>query len=229
MDIRIATCVFGRPEITRAFLHHLNYLREESGLKLPVSIAYSTQEDLAVLREFCTKDDHLIRIDNKPIGRKWNELFKAIIRDTKQTHILGVGSDDFLNVDYLKYLSENECHHCGVNRFLIYSPMHKRLVEHEFKSPVFKLTGGGRLLSYEAVRKVFERCNLYATDLNAGLDNNSEMALRNVGFAPTVIDFDGYAFVDVKSMDNIHKFEEFANNSDVDFEVLEQIMPNVSF
>lgn len=223
MDIRIVTCIHGREEITKAFLHHLEYLRQETGLELPLSVAYSTDED----GELLDNVDHILKVENKPIGRKWNELIKAVLADTKETHYIGVGSDDFLNVEYLEYLAENPEHHAGVNKFLIYSPMHKRLVEHTFNNPVFKLTGGGRMVSYEAARKVYEKTNLYAPDLNGGLDNNSELALRNAGYKPTLIDFDGYAFVDIKSLENIHKFEEFANDADVDMSILEEIMPNV--
>jgi len=227
MDIRLVTCVYKRPEITRAFLHHLEWLREETELELPISIAYSNDEDLKVIEESEVENIHLVRLGNNPVGKKWNDLYKAVIADTTESHFVGIGSDDFLNAEYLKSLTPH--HHAGVDSFLIYSPMHRKVVRHDLSRSPFVLTGAGRMLSREAVETIFlQRHDLYCVKLNGGLDNNSELVLKKHGFQPVLLSFEN-AFVDVKSETNIHSFEEFEVNDEASYSLLSEIMPNVRF
>ena len=225
MALRLATCVYKRPEITKAFLHHIEWLREETGLELPLSVAYSNNEDLALL------DDsyHLIELPNFTVGNKWNELYKAIYKEKTESHIIGIGSDDFLSAEYINYLENNRYHHAGVDNFLIYSPMHGKVVEHNLSRSPFVLTGAGRMISREALSTIFDKGkDLYCVKLNGGLDNNSELVLKKHGFDPTLLDFKN-AFVDVKSQTNIHSFDEFAVNDEASYSLLSEIMPNVTF
>lgn len=226
MDLRIVTCVHGRHEVLKAFLHHIEWLRNETGYALPISVAYSDDADFDLIKD-C---DHVLKIENNPVGRKWNELFKAVHYETCDSHFMCLGSDDFLNANYLNTVHPHtELDHFGVDSGIFYSPMHSKAVEFKVTNPNFKLIGAGRVISRKVLDAVFfNNKNLYEPRLNKGLDNNSEAVMKKHGFEPVLLDF-RHAFIDVKTKENIHSFDEFNHCESVELDLVNEIMPSVSF
>ena len=193
---------------------------------MPISVAYSNDKDFELIKD-C---DQVIKIENNPVGNKWNEIFKAVFAYTEESHLMCLGSDDFLNANYLSLVHENDhLDHFGVDNGYFYSPQHKQAVEYKVTNPHFKLIGAGRVISRKVLHTIFSKGkNLYEPILNKGLDNNSELVMKKHGFEPTVLDFKG-AFVDVKTSENIHSIDEFNGFESVDIEEIKALMPNVSF
>lgn len=229
MDLRLATCIHGRIEITKAFLWHIDYLREVTGFELALSVCYSDPKDLEALKDEIHLINHLTQYENQPLSNKWNHLMYRVLKETSEKHIMQLGSDDFLNPDYVSLMAQNDFDHAGVNEFIVYSPQRKKATMHKMEGLPFKLTGGGRVLSRKALKKVFNNGQMYDKGLSSGLDNNSEFNLNLAGFKPVLVEFEN-AFIDVKSEgNNIHGFDEFAQKEFVYLELIEQLIPHTTF
>ena len=259
MVIRIFTCIWKRPEVAKAFMWHLNYLRDETGLELPISIAYSSDDDLQALKDsgLISKNDHLIKLPNAPLGDKWNGLVESML-ELPFDYAIQIGSDDFMSAEYVMHLHENPCSHGGVNEYYAYSPIHNKAVRTKYEDTHYKIKGAGRIFSrkalltgYRDLYKCIKKCYQYdegghyyvdkkdAANLVAkgvlslvkgytkyklwdsiphGLDNNSEDRLRKSNYRVTVYDFDKPQITELKSLVNIHPFEEFQGQQEVDVE-----------
>lgn len=219
--MRIFTLIHGRHEVTKAWFWHIEYLRKVCKIKFNISVCYSDESDLELIKNFCTKDDQVIQAPNNPVSYKWRTLVSSMLKNTKDKKFIQTGSDDFMTPLLLDTLSKQKEDYVGIDRCYIYSPERNKAVEWQFKSQSNKLIGAARLFS----RKALEQVDIFDFKADKGLDNLSENKLYFAGIKPKLIQFDSPQVVDVKiESENIHSFDEFENCKPVSVDLVKEIL-----
>ena len=226
--MRIFTCIHGRRELTRAFFWHLEYLRERTGLDLPISLCYSDNEDFEAIEEFIREQDSAVKYPNTFLGDKWNYLTSNMIKTHKDDYYLCVGSDDFLSVDYVIKANKTKVDFAGTNSLYFYNMHTNEAIDFYYKHPVWKTFGAGRIYSHKLLKKY--NGELWDKKQQKGLDNHAEKMLYHDGVICELISFDKIQIVDVKGFENIHSFEEYKHlGNKVEADKVLSLMPNISF
>lgn len=149
--IRIITAVHGRQEVVQAFFWQLEYLRKETGLKLPITVAYSDDEDLNVIQEYLTDDCEAIKTPNKPLSEKHNQMLRAASRKKGWKCLLHLGSDDLVSAEYIRVIAGLKLDHkvYGVNDLYFYNLPTKTLKRFEYSG--LNIVGCGRVFPRSVV------------------------------------------------------------------------------
>lgn len=153
MDIRIFTCLHGRPEITRVFFEHLIKLRRELRMRLPVTFAYTKKSDFEAAEPYLTNQCEAVQCENKPISFKHNKAMTAAINRADFTHILHLGSDNLVTSDYMKALKNHkDVDFAGVQKLYFIEPSTRKALKSHYVKQKY-LLGAGRVMSLKALRK----------------------------------------------------------------------------
>jgi hypothetical protein len=147
---------------------------------------------------------------NYPLGKKKNYGLKAA-SEYQFDYLLEIGSDDIITNElldqYLNYFGYNEFF--GISDIAYIeseSGECRRLISHS------TTYGAGRCISREILEKA--KWKLWKDDLNRGLDNDSTRKINNLGYKFTKVEpLDQPCLIDVKSQENIWKFNYFLGQS----------------
>lgn len=158
-QIRILTAVHGRQELVAGFFWQLRYVREATGLALPVSVAVSTQDDFHFVTEpknkFLTEACNVVKVPNEPLTEKHNAGLRAAINEKDWDYLLQLGSDDLVSEDYVSLLSNlemrSDCVY-GVNNMYFYNLHTLKMQEFTYAKDI--VLGAGRVIP----RALLERC-----------------------------------------------------------------------
>lgn len=154
--IRIATCVEGRQNITEGFLMQIEYLREATGMELPLSIAASEDKDIDLItghpawKESCS----IVQTPNDPLSEKHNKMLQCAMREKDWDVLIHLGSDDLMSAEYVTKISELEIEPntvYGVNEMYFYNAASLQMMRFKYKGVT--MLGAGRVLP----RKVLEQ------------------------------------------------------------------------
>ena len=218
MEILCLTASFNRPYITQIFLEGMK--------RLGISV-YGTCSDVnsrRLYRDYDVKGYSFI--PNTPLGRKWNWGAEDALQFTSWTHLLISGDDNVYGDAILeKFDQHKKKDFIGLRNLYFMEPESMRAVKFRYEEDKpRKVVGAGRLLSRRAVEKASRSKDsfgggfcLWDNTLNSGLDRSADMSLFEAGYFPYAIDGDEYLMVDIKSSQNIWKFDQFAENDPVDF------------
>ena len=155
--IRLMTCVQGRKEITLAFLWHLAYLRKETGLELPITIAVSDEDDYDLIMEdktLLTEKCNVIKTPNNPVSEKHNQMLRAAYREPDWDAVIHVGSDDLMTVEYVKHVAEMKLDQntvYGIKTMLFYNVVQDKLRKFTYKG--VRQLGAGRVFPRKVIDK----------------------------------------------------------------------------
>src|SRR5690348_247773 len=199
--ILIYLAVWKRPEITELCFHGIKRLQTHPDFSIQALAVISEPEMIPLCEKYGIA---WVMYKNEPLGEKKNfGLQKA--KEFESDYLMEIGSDDLvlneLLDDYKKYI--------GLDFFGISDAAYINSETGECRRLISKSTyGAGRMIS----RKALEKCNwvLWNDVLNRGLDNNSVFALQRKGIEykrVSPMEFPG--IIDVKSQDNIWKFNYY--------------------
>ncbi len=154
--LRILTCVHGRHGSLQAFFWQIESLRKASGYELPVTLAYSDDEDYEFMQEqgFLTDNCQAVKAPNEPLSEKHNEALRAAMKITgknKWTHLLHLGSDDLLGLDYLSYVALNPFDYAGVSSLFFFNPSVRKMAYYKYKNRT--IIGAGRVMSRRVLKQ----------------------------------------------------------------------------
>lgn len=149
--IRVITAVHGRQEVVSAFFWQLEYLRAETGLKLPITVAYSDDEDLEHISEHLTEHCEAVKTPNEPLSEKHNQMLRSAARVKDWDCLLHLGSDDLVSLDYIRFISEMKLEHkvYGISELYFYNLPTKTL--RIFKYEGISVVGAGRVFPRSVV------------------------------------------------------------------------------
>ncbi len=203
MKLGILSALWGRPELTRLFLDRMEHLKNELGV-VPGVVGSDNQ-----FREDCEKrgvlyTDHI----NKPLGLKWNHGIK-LFQDTDVTHIMILGSDDFVSDDFIEFSMEfaEDKDFTGCLDMYMYGAHPKRRGWRQlfyFRYPGL-LVGPGRVYS----RRIIDGMNWkpWGSNRNSGLDGSIAKSVKMLGGHVKKKSFimkdEGLFMVDIKTSGNI--------------------------
>jgi hypothetical protein len=196
--ILIYLAVWKRPEITEICFQGIERLR-----KFGVDcLAVISEDDMIPLCEKYGID--WVFYKNNPLGEKKNAGLK-VAKDLEWDYILEIGSDDIL----LDEIFELYANHMGVEDFFgVKDIAFINSDDGHCRRFTSKVTfGAGRMMS----RKVFEAINwvLWPNEVHLGLDNSSVAKITNAGFKYKQVQCNTPVVIDIKSEQNIWKFNYF--------------------
>lgn len=229
--MRLFTCIHGRRDLTRAFFWHLQDLRERTSLDLPINVCYSDKEDFEAVEEFIREQDSIIQYSNNLLGDKWNYLVANMIKTHPSEKYMSLGSDDFISAEYIMKANDYDGQFAGTADVYFYNMFTDKAISFSYVHPICKTLGAGRVFSHSLLHDVYLDSNLWNPMQQQGLDNYSEKFLyRRYGIKPDIISFNEPQIVDVKTYENIHKFEEYEERGqELPSEKVLSLMPKVSF
>lgn len=143
--IRIITCIHGRHEVVRCFFWQLEYLRKETKLPLPITVAYSDDEDFEVIKDFLTEKCEAVKTPNNPLSEKHNQMLRTAARRKDWNCLIHLGSDDLMSAEYVIKVSELKLDTAvyGVNELYFYNLPADTLKIYKYEG--VKLLGAGRI------------------------------------------------------------------------------------
>lgn len=194
MKILFYLAVWRRPEITEICFIGLKRLMNYTGGE---SLAVISEESMIPL---CEKYDIMwVMHENLPLGRKKNFGLKESLK-IEWDYVIELGSDDLIKNElidlYKPFFGTEEFITVGSLAFINSKTGACRWIKS--KSPY----GLGRALS----RKVVESVKVYPDGLNRSLDKNVLFNLANNGIVPKRIDVQSPLTIDIKSDENIWKY-----------------------
>lgn len=200
--ILIYLAVWKRPEITELCFRGIKRLQQHPDFEIE-ALAVISEESMIPL---CEKYGiHWVMYKNDPVGEKKNFGLKKA-KEFQFDYLMEIGSDDLvlneLLDDYKNYVGKYEF-------FGISDCAYINSETGECRRLTSKSTyGAGRMISHKSL----ERANwyLWKDRLNKGLDNDSVFALQRKGIMyQRVKPLEFPCVIDVKSKDNIWKFNYF--------------------
>lgn len=197
MKIALLTTLWARPAVERAMLeHHLRLMRRAIGGVAWHAVVASSPPWTSAYAPLL--NDPLVRhveVENQPLGAKHNAALARVDADT--THVLVMGSDDFLSEDLMRALgreAKNGATHVGlldcyfVNRLersVLYWPGYAGTRREG------EVIGAGRLIALDVIRRAGGWPPGLAKGLDAGLRDNLRAAKQPRARAATMTELGG--------------------------------------
>ena len=150
--LRIFAAFHGREYVTRLFINHIKWLREQSDLPLPITAVCSDEADWLLLNDLLdAPGDKLVQAPNYPVSQKHNIGMQALLSHATETHVLHLGSDDLISLEFLErihaerpdYAGLNGCHFADLKT-------HKAVFYKYYRNDII---GAGRVMSIEMLRQ----------------------------------------------------------------------------
>lgn len=154
IHIAVMMAVHGRIELTLQSIFHIEELILDLTGKLPeVFTACSTDDEERELKDAgCT----VVKCDNFPVSEKHNQMLNLAMGGAEWTHILHLGSDNFVTKLYLKKIIQaaKDGHAIiGTPNLSVIRPNQKRAVHFSYINGPNGIMGAGRLFSRELLNK----------------------------------------------------------------------------
>lgn len=201
--VLIYTAVWKRPHITELCFVGINRLKQHPKYSIEALSVISEESMIPLCEKYGI---NWVMYKNDPLGEKKNFGLKKA-KEFDFDYLMEIGSDDLilneLLDDYLKYIGKSDFFGISDAAYINSETGEcRRLISRH------STYGAGRMIH----RSVLEKCNwtLWGDKLNKGMDNNSVLNLQRKGISytkATVMEFPGV--IDVKSQDNIWKFNYF--------------------
>lgn len=200
--ILIYLAVWKRPKITELCFRGIDRLKSHPDFDISALAVISEESMIPLCDQYGVK---WVMYKNEPLGEKKNFGLKAA-QKMDFDYLMEIGSDDLV----LNELLDDYKRVIGKSQFFgISDAAYINSETGECRRLISRSTyGAGRMISRDALEKV--GFNLWYDHLNRGMDNNSVSALNRKGvpyFRVAPMDFPGV--IDVKSQDNIWKFNYF--------------------
>ena len=162
MRVGVLMAVQGRIELAAASIKHtVKTIKTATGLKeVPLFVAYSDEEDGSYLKAQGIEESSLVQVENDPLSAKNNAMLNLAMKAKGWTHLLLMGSDNFLTPSYISDLQEASKEGfdvIGTPSLAVVRPNSKKAVHHDYSLASGRIMGAGRLFS----RKFLERCKGY--------------------------------------------------------------------
>ena len=230
MKICIITAMWKRPHVWNMFKRGVERLREIEGLEVVVSVTGSERDRSKAL----CREDWIIYTEfpNNPLGAKMNQA--AIqSKQTNADYYLLLGSDDVVGTDlmklYLKYIEQGydyiyllDCYFYDIQRKCgLYWGGYR--MKHNYAHPL----GAGRLLSKSLMEKLNYQC-WHDVKLSGLLDqamNEKMVQIRPKSRAIHCLS-EGVFILDIKSEENMTKFDLWDNTVTFDGKYLYHKLPH---
>ena len=226
MKLGILSTLWHRPQLTELFLDRLEHLKEELDC---VPVVVGTED---MFKSDC-EDRGITYLDftNRPLGRKWNHGIRAF-KDLDVTHIMILGSDDFVSDDFIRFQMEfsKDKDFTGCKDLYMFGANTKRRGFGQLFYFRYKgfLVGPGRVYS----KRIVELMNYtpWNVNRNAGLDGSITKSVRLLGGTVKRGSFlmldEGLFMTDIKSLVNISGIPGGAKPIEDNFEeLLKQHLP----
>ena len=220
VKLGILTALWGRPKLTVLFLKRLQALSAKFGITcVAVGSEGKPLEDRC--REYGVEYiDH----PNKPLGRKWNYGLQVFKNFPEVTHVMILGSDDFVSDDFVEYIigfmTKHETDFFGCVDVYMFGANPKRRGFGQFYYFTYSgyLVGPGRCYSRKAIDLL--DWQIWGDMRNFGLDGSAVKRIKTVYPQIQKYSFkmqrEGLFMVDIKTQGNIstipgaaHKIEGF--------------------
>lgn len=175
MKLAIITAIFGRFDITLAFLTAMERLRQQFGIETYAVVA-ENDECIDLLKEFQV---YYVEYPNKPVGRKFNQAVQ-MLKGADFTHTMVLGSDDIPSSGLIEYiLTLGEYDIIGADGLWFWGMNPRRAGFGRFGFfPVPKvLAGAGKVIS----RRIVEACDytLWPENCNYGMDAKMQAHIKS--------------------------------------------------
>ena len=185
------------------FLDRLEHFKDRFGA---TCVAVGT--DYMFSQECEARGIHYADHENRPVGKKWHHGIRTF-KDLDVTHIMILGSDDFVSNDFIKFCMEfsEDKDFTGCNDVYMYGAHPRRRGWREFFYFAYDgyLVGPGRCYS----KRIVEMMNWHPwSDVrNSGLDGSIAKSVRTLGSTVRrgsfVMKDENLFMVDIKTVGNI--------------------------
>lgn len=210
--ITVFTCLWGRPFITDIFAAGIERLKSDlTEYDIQCVAAVSNLDDMALAE----KHGFLVqKAPNQNLGRKWNIAAEKAL-DTGGDYFLQMGSDDLVSSEYvLKAIGDIDKGFNVVGQRTLYfvNAINLKSVKYTYNTEQRNLIGAGRVFDPSVLTGSINkqgRCALWPDKAQKGLDGMSEMIASDNGNLIREVNINGIHVVDVKSAENIWRFDHF--------------------
>lgn len=150
-SLRVFACFHGRQYITELFFDHLKWLRRESGHALPITAVASCDQDVEHISGLLEPTDQLVVAKNNPVSQKHNDGMTALLASATESHVLHLGSDDLISLEFLERIHTEQPDYAGLNGCHFADlKTNKAVFYRYYRSDII---GAGRVMSVEMLRQ----------------------------------------------------------------------------
>lgn len=210
--ITVVSAIWQRDKLTEIFLKSLERYRRDYGITAMVAGSEGQRT-----KNMCALHGvGYIETPNKPISNKFIRASQEAIAKFKSSHLLILGSDDFVDHSLMKtYIEHMSYDVVGIKDCYFYHTKSKEGAYwsgYTFPHRIGESIGMARMLS----RKVYERLGgkLWASNMNNGLDYTMVQRLKKVKDLKRItLDIGDVGMaVDIKGTGNITGYDCYRNN-----------------
>lgn len=224
--VAIVTAIWKRHELTGIILNYYNELKKE--IPNLVLIAVGSEGDVS--RKLAEDNGwNYVEASNAPLSQKWNKVFGEVVK-YNVIGAIGIGSDDLLSKKVIQYIldkhNEDTLELIGFDRCWFYNVASKQLVCGDYNNIIDErfrnmTIGAGRFYSTKILRDL--KYMPWGTEkVNRGLDATGSRILVNHGIKEKQIALDFGLIVDVKTRQNLNKFDIVKNPVVCDVSILDK-------
>ena len=155
--IAVIMAVHDRIELTCVAIDHLQRVTKQiTGKAAPIYCAYTKESDGEGLRSAGIPRDCMVKVANDPVSEKHNDLLNLAMADKSWTHLLHMGSDNFILPSYLKQIIEaakQGAELIGTPNLAVIRPNISKAVHFNYNKTTSGIMGAGRLFSRELLKR----------------------------------------------------------------------------
>lgn len=152
MKIAVIMAVHGRIELASESLKKAKAVIKEVQKEEPLCfVAYSDDADFEALVKDGHSSETMLKADNSPLSGKNNAMLNLAMESKEEwTHLLLIGSDNFITKQYVKDLikaAKEGSHVIGTSDLAVARPNREKACNYSYKFATGKMMGAGRLFS----------------------------------------------------------------------------------
>jgi hypothetical protein len=176
-----------------------------------LAICSPEDNEFKKLQSICKRNNYFVcTYKNDPLGEKLNAGVNLAVNNFSFDYIMQLGSDDVILpkawINIMQCINE-KCYFFGADGFYCIDHKLQRAIKMKFESVV---SGAGRFIHIDLLKRVFQKSDLYTSERTSGLDTDSQERIYwFTGQKQHICEGLSDYIVDIKDNNNINDFQMY--------------------